>query len=86
MLSYWESAYHLFIILFIYSNLSFLYAKEKPTIEYHFHRSTNNAPTQIYPKNIQVTLSEENRPPPKQLSRLENKNTLLNLNIAFYFF
>ena len=86
VLSYWTSAYHLFIILFLYFNLSFIYPKENPTLEDHFHRSTNNEPTQIYPKKIQVTLPEENRPSPKYLSRLVNKNTLLNLNTALYFF
>ena len=46
------------------------------------YRSINNAPIPIYPKNIQVTLSEENRLPPKYLSKLMNKNTTLNLNVA----
>ena len=39
----------------------------------------------IYPKNIRVTLSEQNRPPPEHLSKLENSNTNLNLNITYYF-
>ena len=39
----------------------------------------------IPPKNIQVTFSEENRPPPKKLSRLVNENIYLNLNIDFFF-
>ena len=85
MLSSWKSAYHLFIILFICFLLLFIYSKDNQTLEYHFYISTNNALTQIYPKNIQVTLSELNRPPPKHLSRLVNKNTLLNLNIAFFY-
>ena len=75
----------MFIILFISFHLSFLYAKDNTTHEDHFHRPNKNAQTQTYPKNIQVTLTEENRPPQKKLSRLVNKNTLLNLNIDFYF-
>ena len=70
--------------LFLSFRLSIPYARENPTLEYHSYISTNNAPTPINPKKIQVTLSEENRPSPKHLSRLVNKNTFLNLNIAFY--
>ena len=65
--------------------LSFLYTKDNPTLEYHSYRPKKNAPTPIYPQNIQVTLSEGNRPPPNFFSKLVNKNTLLNLNIASYF-
>ena len=54
-------------------------------LEDHSCISTTNALTPIYPKKIQVTLSEENRPPPKHLSKLVNKKTFLNLNIASYF-
>ena len=86
MLSSWKSAYHLFMILLIYFNLSFLYAGKKRTLEDHFHISTNNAPTQIYPKKFKLHCKKENRLPPKQLSRLVNKNTFLNLNTTFYFF
>ena len=39
----------------------------------------------MYPKKIQVTLSEQNRPPPKYLSKLVNNKTTHNLNIASYF-
>ena len=39
----------------------------------------------IYPKNIRVTLSEQNRPPPKHFSKLENNTKDLNLNITSYF-
>ena len=39
----------------------------------------------IYPKNIQVKLSKQNRPPPIFLSKLVNNNTTMNLNIASYF-
>ena len=41
--------------------------------------------TPIYPQKIQVSLSEEKIPPPQHLSKLVNKNTWLNLNIAYYF-
>ena len=54
-------------------------------LKYHSYVSTNNAPTPIYPKKIQVKLSEENIPPPKHFSKLVNKNTWLNLYIAPYF-
>ena len=54
-------------------------------LEDHSNKSTNNIPTPIYPQKIQVTLSEENRPSPKHLSKLVNKNQILNLNIASYF-
>ena len=62
----------------------FLYAKENPTLEDSSYISNNNALTPTYPKNIQVTLSEENVPPQNHLSKLVNKNTLLNMNIALY--
>ena len=39
----------------------------------------------IYPKKIQVTLSEQKRAPPKHFSKLEKNNTNINLNIASYF-
>ena len=39
----------------------------------------------IYPKKIRVTFSEQNRPPSKYLSKIENNNTNLNLKIASYF-
>ena len=45
----------------------------------------SNAPIPIYPQNMQAKLSEQNRPPPKELSKLVNNNTTLNLNIASYF-
>ena len=54
-------------------------------LEDHSDKSTSNVPTPIYPQKIQVTLSEETRLSPQHLSKLVNKNTLLNLNIAFYF-
>ena len=54
-------------------------------MEYHSDKSTNNVPTPIYPQKIKVTLSEEKSPSPQHLSKLANKNTLLNLNIAYYF-
>ena len=73
------------LILFISFNIIFLYATENPTLEDHSNRSTNNVLTPIYPQNIQIKLSEEKRPSPKYLSKLVNKNTLLNLNIDSYF-
>ena len=36
-------------------------------------------------QKIQVTLSEQNRQPPKHFSKLVNNNTTLNLKIASYF-
>ena len=64
---------------------SFIYTKDTPTLEDHLYRSINDAPIPIYLKNIQVTLSEQNRPTPKHLSKLVNNNTTLNLNIVSYF-
>ena len=75
----WSSSY-LFIFIFCFFTL-----KRNQLWKITSYRSTNNASTPIYPKRIQVTLPEENRPPPKHLSRLVNKSILLNLNIAFYF-
>ena len=80
-----KSLYFLFFILFICFHIIFLYATENPTLEYHSNKSTINVPTPIYPQKIQVPLSEGKRPPPQSLSKLMNKNTLLNLNIASYF-
>ena len=40
---------------------------------------------QYIPQKLQVPLSEEKRLSPQHLSKLVNKNTLLNLNIASYF-
>ena len=75
----WSSDHHLFF------NLSFLYAKEKPTLENHWYRSTNNVPTLIYPQKVPIALSDENILLPKHLSRLVNKKISLNMNIGFYF-
>ena len=66
-------------------HIIFLYATENPTLEDHSNKSTNNVPTPIYPQKIQVPLSEEKRSSPQHLSKLVNKKTLLNLNIASYF-
>ena len=49
------------------------------------NKSTKNVPTPIYAQNIQVTLPEEKILSPIVLSKLVNKNTLLNMNIASYF-
>ena len=54
-------------------------------LETHSNKSTINVPTPIYPQKIQVPLSEEKRPSPQHLSKLVNKNTILNLNVASYF-
>ena len=54
-------------------------------MEDHSYRSTNNVTNPIYPKKIQVKVSEEKIPSPKHWSKLVNKNTLLNLNITSYF-
>ena len=70
-------------ISFRFLFLSFLYDKYKTTLEDHSYISTNNAPTPIHPKIF--TLLEEKIPSPKHLSKLVNKNTLLNLNVASYF-
>ena len=40
----------LFFILFICFRIMFLYATEKPTLEYYSNKSTNNVTTPIYPK------------------------------------
>ena len=76
----------LFIHHLIYIfRLLFLYTKHEPMLKDHLYGPINNAPNSIYPKKVQVTLSEENRAPPKQLSKLVNKNITLNLNIASHF-
>ena len=73
----------LFFVLFICFHIIFLYDTDNPTLEDHSNKSTNNVPTPIYPQKIQVPLSEK-KPSPQHLSKLVNKNTLLNLNIASY--
>ena len=73
---------HCIVYLF---HLSFLYTKDNPTQEYHSYRPIKNAPIPIYPKNIQVTLSERNRPLPNYLYKLVDNNTTVNLNISYYF-
>ena len=44
----------LFFILFICFHIIFLYATENPTLEDHTHKSHNNVPTPISPKNLSV--------------------------------
>ena len=39
---------------------------------------------QFTPKNIQVSFSEQNRPPQNVLSKLVNNKTTINLNTASY--
>ena len=75
----------LFFILFMCFHIIFLYTTENPMLENHSNKSTNNVPTPMYLQKIQVPLSEEKRPSPQHLSKLVNKNTLLNLNITSYF-
>ena len=62
-----------------------MYTKDNPNQEDHLYISIKHASIPIYPKNIQVSLSEQNRLPPKHLSKLVNNNTTPNLNIASYF-
>ena len=62
-----------------------MYTIDNPTQEYNSSISIKNAPITIYPKNIQVSLSEQNWPPPKHLSKLFNNNTTPNMSIASYF-
>ena len=49
----------------------------------HIYPLKTSIPT--YPKNIEVSLSERNRPTLKHLSKLVNNNTTLNMHIACYF-
>ena len=79
------SSSFLFFVLFICFRVIFLYSTENPTMEDDSNKSTNNVPTPIYPQKIKVPLSEEKRPSPQHLSKLVNKNILLNLNIAYFF-
>ena len=71
-------------LIYLFSS-HFIYATENPTLEDHLDKSTHNVPTPIYPQKIQVPLSEGKRLSPQHLSKLVNKNTMLNLNIAYYF-
>ena len=48
------------------------------------NKSSSNVPTPIYPQK-NLPLLEEKSPTPQHLSKLVNKNTILNLNIASYF-
>ena len=75
----------LFFILFICFRIIFSLRYREPNARKNSNKSTNNVPTPIYLQKIQVTLSEEKRLPPQHLSKLVNKNTLLNLNTASYF-
>ena len=75
----------LFFIFLICCHIVFLYATENPTLEDHSYGSTYNVPTPIYPQKMQVALSEEKIPLPKHQSKLVNKRTLLNLDIASCF-
>ena len=75
----------LFFVLFISFHIIFLYATENPTLEDHSNKPTNNVPTPIYPQKYKYHFHKKKRPSPQHLSKLVNKNTLLNLNIASYF-
>ena len=77
------SFYFLFFILFICFHIIFIYATEDPTLEYHSNKSSTNVPTPIYPKkNFHC---QKKKTSPQHFSKLVNKNTILNLNIASYF-
>ena len=84
MLSSTIYAYRLVFVLLISFHIFFLYAADNPTLEYHSNKSSNNQPTSIYPKK-KLPLLEEKSPTPQHFSKLVNKNTILNLNIASYF-
>ena len=84
MLSSSIVAYRLLFILFFSFRILFLYATENPTLEDHSNKSSTNQPTSIYPKK-KLPLLEEKSTSPQHFSKLVNKNTILNLNIASYF-
>ena len=84
MLSSSVLAYLLLFVLFISFHILFLYATENPTLVDHSNKSSPNELTPIYPPK-KLPLLEEKSPSPQHLSKLVNKNTILNLNIAYYF-
>ena len=53
-------------------------------LEDHSNKSSTNQPTLIYSKK-KLPVLEERSTTPQHLSKLVNKNTILNLNIASYF-
>ena len=78
------SACYFFIFLFIFFRSSFF----TPKINQHrniTHIYTLKTLITIYPQNIESPLSEQNRPPPKHLSKLVSNTTTFKLNIASYF-
>ena len=77
-------AYCLLFVLFFSFHILFLYDTENPTLVDHSNKSSPNELTPIHPKK-KLPLSEEKSPTPQHLSKLVNKNTILNLNIASYF-
>ena len=83
MLSSSILAYRLLFVLFFSFHIFFLYATENPTLEDHSNKLSTNQPTSIYLKKI--PLLEEKSPSPQHFSKLVNKNTILNLDIASYF-
>ena len=84
MLSSSIGAYCLLFVLFISFHILFLYATENPTLVDHLNKSYTNQPSSIYTKK-KLPLLEEKSPSPQHFSKLLNKNTILNLNIASYF-
>ena len=73
----------LFFILLICIRIVFPYATENPMLEDHLNNSSTNVPTPIYPKKHSIVRRKKTSP--QHLSKLVNKNTILNLNIASYF-
>ena len=74
----------MFIISNIFHHLSGMYIKYNPTQEDCSSIYIKHATIPIYTKNIQVSFSEQNWPPPKHFSKLVNNNTTLNLKGASY--
>ena len=84
MLSSSILAYRLLFVLFISFRILFIYATENPTLVDHSNKLSPNELTPIYPPK-KIPLLEEKSSTPQHLSKLLNKNTILNLNIASYF-
>ena len=77
-------AYRLLFVLFISFHILFLYATENPMLVDHWNKSSPKELTPIYPKK-KLPLLDEKSPTPQHLSKLVNKNKILNLNIDSYF-
>ena len=78
------SFYFLFFVLFICFRIIVLYATENPMLEDHSNKPTKNVPTLIYPKKYKFHCQKK-KMTPQHLSKLVNKNTILNLSIASCF-